>query len=58
MCQIHGLREEKMKVTFRLGENETEIDFVLTKKRTQAVFKKCEGNPLGVSTCISDSKYR
>ena len=29
MCQIHGLREEKRKVTFRMGENETEIDFVL-----------------------------
>ena len=25
-------REEKRKVTFRLGENETEIDFVLIKK--------------------------
>ena len=30
MCQIHGLRERK--VTFRIGENETEIDFVLIKK--------------------------
>ena len=25
-------REEKMKVTFRMGENETEIGFVLIKK--------------------------
>ena len=25
-------REEKRKVTFRMGENETEIDFVLMKK--------------------------
>ena len=25
-------REEKRKVTFRIGENETEIDFVLIKK--------------------------
>ena len=25
-------REEKRKVTFRIGENETKIDFVLTKK--------------------------
>ena len=25
-------REEKRKVTFRMGENETEIDFVLIKK--------------------------
>ena len=29
MYQIHGLR--KRKVTFRIGENETEIDSVLTK---------------------------
>ena len=33
MCQIHGLRErKKKKATFRVGENETEIDFVLVKK--------------------------
>ena len=25
-------RDDKRKVTFRMGENETEIDFVLTKK--------------------------
>ena len=25
-------REEKRKVIFRMGKNETEIDFVLTKK--------------------------
>ena len=31
MCQLHGLREEK-KVTCRIGENETKIDFVLIKK--------------------------
>ena len=24
VCQIHGLREEKRKVSFRIGENETE----------------------------------
>ena len=32
MCQMHGLREEKRKVTSRMGENETEIDFMLIKK--------------------------
>ena len=33
MCQIHGIREkEKRKVTLRICENETEIDFVLIKK--------------------------
>ena len=33
MCQSHGLRERKrIKVTFRIGENETEIDIVLIKK--------------------------
>ena len=30
--------EEKRKVTFRLGENVTEIDIVLIKKETPAVF--------------------
>ena len=30
MCDIHGTRERK--VTFRMDENETEIDFVLIKK--------------------------
>ena len=38
-CQVKELcasntwlkRDEKRKVTFRLGENETEIDFVLTR---------------------------
>ena len=28
-------REEKRKVTFRIGGNETEIDFMLTKKEHQ-----------------------
>ena len=33
VCQICGLGgEERRKVTFRLGDNETEIDFVLIKK--------------------------
>ena len=32
MCQIHCLRERKSKVRFRMGENETEIDFVLIRK--------------------------
>ena len=31
-AQIHGLIEEKKKVTFRMGENETGIDFALKKK--------------------------
>ena len=38
-CQIHGLREEKRKVTFRMGENKTEIDFVFKKKNTGSLFK-------------------
>ena len=48
MCQIHGLREEKRKVSFRRKESETEIDFMLTE--TLAVFTKCESNPRRVST--------
>ena len=33
MRQIHGLRERKM--TFRMGENEKEIVFVLIKEQHQ-----------------------
>ena len=32
-------REEKRKVTFRMGENETEIDFVLMKKKTNGFYE-------------------
>ena len=44
-------------MTFRMGENETEIDFV-DKERTSMVYLKCAGNPWGVSTCLRDSRYR
>ena len=30
-------REEKRKVTFRMGENETKIDFVLIKSNTNGL---------------------
>ena len=48
-------REEKRKVTFRMGENETEIDSV-DKERTPTAYSKCEGNPWGVTTCLIDSR--
>ena len=32
MCEIHGLGEERRKMTFRYGENWTEFDFVLIRK--------------------------
>ena len=32
MSNTWSKREEKRKVTFRMGENEREIDFVLMKK--------------------------
>ena len=35
MSNIWLKREEKWKVTFRMGENWTEIDFVLIKKEHQ-----------------------
>ena len=54
MCQIHGLREEKRKVTFRIGENETEKYLVWIKKEHDQHFQ----NPWEVSTCLSDSRYR
>ena len=39
-------REEKRMVIFMLGENETEIDCVLMKKRTTSVYAKCELSPV------------
>ena len=47
-------REEKRKVTFRIGDNETEIDFVLIKKNGDSLY----GNNWGVSSCLSDSRHR
>ena len=38
-------REEKMKVTFRMGENETEIDFVLIKKEHQRFVQNVKAIP-------------
>ena len=49
--------EEKRKATFRIGENETEIHCI-DKEGTLTVYSKCEGNPWGVSACLSDSRYR
>ena len=48
-------REENRKVTFIMSENETEIDCV-DKERTPTVYLKCQGNPWGVFTCLSDSR--
>ena len=50
-------REEKRKVTFRMGENEKTIECA-DKERSRTVHTKCNGDPLGVSTCISDNGYR
>ena len=49
-------REEKGKVTFTMGVYETEINCV-DKERTQTVYAKCDGNPWGVLTCLTDSRY-
>ena len=38
-------REEKMKVTFRIGENETEIDFVLIKKEHRQSIQNVKAIP-------------
>ena len=46
--------EEKRKVTFRMGGNEECVN----TKRTSSAYTKCEGNPYGVLTYISDGRYR
>ena len=38
-------REEMWKVTFRMCENETEIDFVLTKKEQRRFIRNVKVNP-------------
>ena len=50
-------RVKKRKMTFRMGENETEIDCV-DKERTPMVCTKYEGNTWGVSTCFIGSRCR
>ena len=49
-------RQEKRKVTFSMGEDETGIDLVFIKKEHRGLVQNV--NPWGVSTCISDSGYR
>ena len=38
-------REEKRKVTFRMGENQTKIDFVLIKKEYQRFIRNVKSIP-------------
>ena len=49
MCHIHGSREEKRKVKprieFRMGENETEIDFVFKKNEHWQFIQNVKANP-------------
>ena len=49
---------EKRKVTLRMGENEKKIRLCVDRERTPTVYSKCVGHPWGVSTCLSDSRYR
>ena len=44
-------------MTFGMDENETEIDCI-DKERMLTVYLRCKDNPWGVSTCLSDSRYR
>ena len=58
LCQIRSLREEKRKVTPRMGENETEIYSMFIKIITLTAYTKFEGDHWGDSTCISCSRNR
>ena len=59
LCVSHTWfrKEEDRKVTLRMGENETEVDYV-AKERVPTFYSKYEGNLWGVSTCLSDSRCR
>ena len=54
MYQIHGLREEKRKVTFRLGEMETIIDFVLTRKEHQRYLQNANPGKFQHAQVVAD----
>ena len=56
LCVQNTWLRRKENVAFRLGENETEIDCFDKKIKLMAFTKY--GNPGGVSTCGSGSRYR
>ena len=58
LCGSNTLFKREKNMIFRMGENETEIDFVCVKERTSTVDAECELNPWVVSACISDDWYR
>ena len=45
MCQIRRLERGKRKVTFVMGENETEVDFVLTKTEHRRFIQNVKAIP-------------
>ena len=49
--------KEKRKVTFIMGENETEIDFVLIKTEHRQFIQNVKAIS-GISTCISGNRYK
>ena len=52
------MREEKRKVTLRMGENEKKIDFVLIKKEHRWFIKNVKAIPGELQHAISDSGCR
>ena len=54
VCQIHGLREGKRKVTLTIGKKETEIDFVLIKKQHQRFIQNLKAlHPWGHASVVA-----
>ena len=50
--------KEQRKITYSMGGNETEIDFVLIGENQQKVFKRRKIHPLGVAILAGGNRYR
>ena len=46
------MKNKKRKMTYSSGGNETEITFVLVKKRKQKVLERYQGDSLGTATQV------
>ena len=50
-------KKEQRKITYSMGGNETEIDFVLVRKTIESM-KRRESHPLGIATSAGGNRHR
>ena len=51
-------KKELRKITYNMGGNKTEIDFVLIGKNRRKYLKKRESHPLGIATWGGGNRYK